>query len=88
MLDIAWPELIVIGVVAVVAIGPKDMPKVMHALGRWVGKCRNMMHDVQRSFEQLNYEAGIAENLKRESTPPPANPSDSKDQSHDRSGTT
>ena len=80
MLDIAWPELMVIGVVAVVAIGPKDLPKVMHTLGRWVGKARSMAHDIQRSLEQLNYEADIAEKLKKP-------PSPEKD-SHDPSGNT
>lgn len=75
MLDIAWPELAVIGAVALVAIGPKDLPKVMRTIGQWVGRARNMMHDIQRSFEQLNYETEIAEKLRREekaaSTPPP-----------------
>jgi sec-independent protein translocase protein TatB len=71
MLDIAWPELMIIGIVAVVAIGPKDLPKVMHAMGRWAGKARHMAHDVQRSIEQLSYEADMAEKLKAN---PPANP--------------
>ena len=66
MLDIAWPELLVIGAVALVAIGPKDLPKVMHNLGQWAGKARRMVHDVQRSFEQLNYESEIAEKMQRE----------------------
>ena len=80
MLDVAWPELIVIGVVAVVAIGPKDLPKVMHTLGRWAGKARAMAHDVQRSFEQLNYEADIADKLKTSS--------EKKEEPHDRTGST
>jgi len=66
MLDIAWPELAVIGAVALVAIGPKDLPKVMHMMGLWAGKARRMVRDVQRSFDQLTYEAEIAEKLKRE----------------------
>jgi len=64
MLDIAWPELMVIGIVAVVAIGPKDLPKVMNTMGRWAGKARMMAQDVQRSFDQLNFEAEAAERLK------------------------
>lgn len=66
MLDIAWPELMVIGIVAVVAIGPKDLPKVMNTMGKWAGKARHMAQDIQRSFEQLNYEAEAAERLKTE----------------------
>lgn len=79
MLDIAWPELIVIGAVALVAIGPKDLPKVMHKLGQWTGKARGMMNDMKRAFEQLSYETEVAEKLKREETatpPPSASPND------------
>ncbi len=66
MLDIAWPELAVIGAVALVAIGPKDLPKVMRVLGQWAGKARRIAREVQSSIEQLSYEAEIAEKLKKE----------------------
>lgn len=66
MLDIAWPELIVIGIVAVVAIGPKDLPKVMNNLGRMAGKARMMAQDIQRSMDQLNFEAEAADRVKAE----------------------
>lgn len=66
MLDIAWPELVVVGAVALVAIGPKDLPKVMRTIGRWAAKARNLMHDVRHTFEQLSYEADIAEKLQKE----------------------
>ncbi len=69
MLDIAWPEIMIIGIVAVVAIGPKDLPKVMNTLGRMAGKARNMMADVQRSMEQMNYEAEVADKLKNTPNP-------------------
>lgn len=70
MLDIAWPELVVIGAVALVAIGPKDLPKVMRTLGEWAGKARTVMQDINRNFEQLSYEAEIAEKLKNEKQQP------------------
>ena len=73
MLDIAWPELMVIGAVALVAIGPKDLPKVMHTLGRWAGKARRTVGDIQRAFDQLNYESELDEKFTPE-TPPPAPP--------------
>jgi sec-independent protein translocase protein TatB len=78
MLDIAWPELLVIGAVALIAIGPKDLPKVMRTLGQWSGKMRNMMQDLQRSFDQLSYEADIAEKLRKDQETPktPAPPQD------------
>ena len=91
MLDIAWPELVVIGAVALVAIGPKDLPKVMHTLGRWAGKARGMVHDIQRSFEQLNYETEIAEKLRKDeqkkSTPPTAAAPTEGGSDHDRPAT-
>jgi sec-independent protein translocase protein TatB len=66
MLDIAWPEIIVIGAVALVAIGPKDLPKVMRVAGEWAGKARNAARELQRSFEQLSYEAEIADKLQHD----------------------
>jgi sec-independent protein translocase protein TatB len=69
MLDIAWPELIVIGAVALVAIGPKDLPKAMYTLGKWAGKARGFAHDIHRAFEQATYEAELSE--KRKTTPRP-----------------
>lgn len=65
MLDIAWPELAVIGAVALVAIGPKDLPRVMHALGRWVGKLRAFTRDIHSTMDRLSYEMEVAESLKR-----------------------
>jgi sec-independent protein translocase protein TatB len=66
MLDVAWPELMVIGAVALVAIGPKDLPKVMHGLGVWAGKARKMLHELHGAFDQLTYESEVAEKLKNQ----------------------
>ena len=43
MFDIGWPELFVIAVVALVVIGPKDLPRVMRYLGRWFGKAKRVI---------------------------------------------
>lgn len=61
MLDVAWPELFVIGAVALVAVGPKDLPKVMHAMGKWAGKARRAAMQIRDSFEQLSEEVEEAE---------------------------
>jgi sec-independent protein translocase protein TatB len=66
MLDIAWPELVVIGAVALVAIGPKDLPKAMHTLGKWIGKARGFARDVHRAIEQVAYEAEVAEKIRKQ----------------------
>ncbi|NTU77771.1 MAG: hypothetical protein HGA90_08190 [Alphaproteobacteria bacterium] len=77
MLDVAWPELIVIGAVALVAIGPKDLPRVMHALGRWTGKALAALRAAQSYFEQVSFEAERAEEAEKESKPPDNKPDSS-----------
>lgn len=76
MFDIAWSELFVIGAVALVAIGPKDLPKTMLVLGRATRQVRQMAQQVRQQFDQLNYEAEIAVKMAEEAakTPPPAPP--------------
>ena len=64
MLDIAWPEVLIIGAVALVVIGPKDMPKAMYALGRFAGKARVFVQDLRRAYEQISQEAEAAEKIK------------------------
>jgi len=66
MLDIAWPELLVVGAVALVAIGPKDLPKVMRTLGAWVGKVRRMFVAFQHDIERMGFEAEEMERKKAE----------------------
>jgi len=66
MLDVGWPELMVIGAVALVAVGPKDLPKVMHGLGRLAGKARATFHDLSVCIDQLGVEAELAEKRKKE----------------------
>lgn len=84
MLDVGWPELLVIGAVALVVVGPKDLPKVMHTLGRMAGKMRAMAHDLNVCIEQVGVEAELAEkrhqqqrakqDQNRETPPLPAEP--------------
>jgi len=70
MLDVAWPELLVVGAVALVAIGPKDLPKVMHTLGVWVGKARRAFIALQHDIERLSFEAEEAEHKKADEAKP------------------
>lgn len=77
MLDIAWPELLVVGAVALVAIGPKDLPKVMHALGRWTGKARRAFLAIQHDLERMGFEAEQEERRKApKDKETPTNPPD------------
>ncbi len=59
MFDIGWSEMAVILVVALVVIGPKDLPKVARQLGKWSGKARSMAREFQRSLEDMAREAEL-----------------------------
>jgi sec-independent protein translocase protein TatB len=59
MFDIGWSELLVIGIVALIVVGPKDLPLMFRALGQFTGKARAMARDFQRAMEQAADEAGV-----------------------------
>jgi sec-independent protein translocase protein TatB len=64
MFDIGWGELVVIGVVALIAIGPKELPGVLRATGQWMGKIRRMANEFQDQFREAMREAEM-EDLKK-----------------------
>lgn len=59
MFDIAWSEMLVIGAVALVVIGPKDLPKALRAVGEMVGKIRRMASEFQGQFNEAMREAEL-----------------------------
>jgi len=65
MFDIAWGEFIVIGVVALIVIGPKELPGVLRAIGQWTTKIRRMASEFQGQFQEALREAEMAD-LKKE----------------------
>jgi sec-independent protein translocase protein TatB len=65
MFDIGWSELLVIGIVALVVIGPKDLPKLLRALGTMMSKVRSMASEFQGQFQDAMREAELAD-LKKE----------------------
>jgi sec-independent protein translocase protein TatB len=65
LFDFSWPEIMVVMVVALIVIGPKEIPKAMRALGRVVGKIRRFADEFRRHFDETVREAG-AEDLQRE----------------------
>ncbi|WP_448206515.1 Sec-independent protein translocase protein TatB [Azospirillum sp. sgz302134] len=65
MFDIAWSELMVIAVVALVVIGPKDLPKAIFTLGKWVRKARVVAREFQGHIDDMMREAELDE-LRRE----------------------
>jgi len=59
MLDIGWSELLVVAVVAIVVVGPKDLPPMMRALGRSLSKMRKMAGEFQGQFNEALKEAEL-----------------------------
>jgi sec-independent protein translocase protein TatB len=61
MFDIGWSELLVIAVVAIIVVGPKDLPRMMRSFGAYAGKLRRMAAEFQRQFDDAMREAEIEE---------------------------
>jgi sec-independent protein translocase protein TatB len=61
LLDFGWSELMLIGIVALVFIGPKDLPKALRVAGFWVRKARTLSREFQSSVEQMIREAELDE---------------------------
>jgi sec-independent protein translocase protein TatB len=61
MFDIGWSEFVVIGVVALIAIGPKELPGVLRTVGQYMGKVRRMASEFQGQFQEAMREAEMAD---------------------------
>src|ERR1700682_1677502 len=61
LFDIGWSELLLIGVVALIFIGPKDLPRALRAAGYWVGRARTLSREFQSSVDQMIREAELDE---------------------------
>lgn len=59
MFDIGWSELLIIGVVALIVVGPKDLPKMFRTLGQVTGKLRAMSREFTRAMDAAADEAGV-----------------------------
>ena len=61
MFDISWSEFLLIGIVALIVIGPKELPAVMRTMGQWTRKVRSMAADFQNQFHEAMREAEMAD---------------------------
>src|SRR6516164_3012314 len=61
MFEIGWSELLLIAVVALIAIGPKELPTVLRTLGQWMSKLRRMASEFQSQFQEAMREAEMAD---------------------------
>jgi sec-independent protein translocase protein TatB len=59
MFDIGWSEMALVFLVALIVIGPKDLPRVARTMGQWVGKGRAMAREFQRALEDMAREAEL-----------------------------
>jgi sec-independent protein translocase protein TatB len=57
----AWQHIIILLVVALVVVGPKDLPRLMHKAGKWAGKARNMANEFRKSFDEMARQAELDE---------------------------
>lgn len=61
MLDFNAPEFLVVAIVALIVIGPKDLPKAMRFLGKWVGRARGVARQFRSGFDNMIRESELAE---------------------------
>ncbi|MEP2829055.1 Sec-independent protein translocase protein TatB [Parvibaculum sp.] len=61
MFDIGWSELMALVVIAIVFVGPRDLPRMMRTAGQYAAKVRAMAREFQNSFEDLARETELDE---------------------------
>lgn len=65
MFDIAPSELLMVGAVALVVIGPKDLPRAMHFIGKWIGRARGMARHFRSGLDEIVRQAELDEMQKK-----------------------
>ncbi len=61
MLDFSWSHILLLLIVALVVVGPKDLPRLMRIVGQWMGKARSMADQFRRSFDDMARQAELDE---------------------------
>ena len=64
MFDIAWSEYLLVAVVALVLLGPNELPLVLKTLGRWISKARAITRNLENQLYAMEYSDGPAESEK------------------------
>ena len=65
MFDIGWSELAIIAVVALIVIGPRDLPRVLYTAGKMAGKARGMLRELQQGIDDIGREAELEDMRKK-----------------------
>jgi sec-independent protein translocase protein TatB len=72
MFDLSWSHILIFLIVALVVVGPKDMPRLLRMVGQWVGRARSMANEFRKSFDEMARQSELdelraeIENLRRE----------------------
>ena len=61
MLDFSWSHILILLIVALVVVGPKDLPRLMRILGQWMGKARRMADEFRKSFDDMARQSELDE---------------------------
>src|SRR5665213_1536066 len=61
MFDLSWSHILIFLIVALVVVGPKDMPKLLRMIGGWVGKARGMANEFRKSFDDMARQSELDE---------------------------
>ena len=61
MFDVGFSELVVIGLIALIVLGPKRLPEVARTAGRWAGRLRRFVADVKQDLDKEMHHAELAE---------------------------
>ncbi len=61
MFDIGWTELLFLAVLAILVVGPKDLPRMMRTIGQYTAKIRGAAREFQRSFDEMARESELDE---------------------------
>jgi sec-independent protein translocase protein TatB len=61
MIDLSWSHILIVLIVALVVVGPKDLPRLMHVIGRWMAKARAMADQFKKSFDEMSRQAELDE---------------------------
>ena len=64
MFDLGWLELLVIGITALIVVGPKELPQLFRTVGRFFGKIKAMAREFSQSMEEAANESGLKDATK------------------------